>query len=78
MSILHNLVPTRIQLPQQLLKLITWPHVSILRTMYEMECSVKFEDSFVGFGRGEGGCFVVEAVHLSCTESQHLFQVNVG
>jgi hypothetical protein len=43
-----------------------------------MECSVKFEDSFVGFGRGEGGCFVVEAVHLSCTESQHLFQVKVG
>lgn len=41
--------------------------MSVLGTMYEMECSVQLEDPFVGFTRAEGGGLVVQAIYLTRT-----------
>lgn len=42
-SLLHDLLPSRIQLGEQLLPFISFQHVMILRTMHVMQCAVKFK-----------------------------------
>lgn len=48
-SLLHDLLPSRIQLGEQLLPFISFQHVMILRAMHVMQRAVKFERPLVRF-----------------------------
>jgi hypothetical protein len=50
MRLLYDLLPRRIQLAQQILELVSGPHMPVLQAMYKGQCAVQLENPAVGFG----------------------------
>lgn len=53
MRLLHHLFPCRIQLAQQILELISRPHMSVLQTMHKRQSAMQLKDPAVGLGQIE-------------------------